>query len=581
MRSRFVLLFIVSLYSVLLVANQQKLEYSTDISCNQIGYFVDQPKIASIRKCEVKTFTLCDATTHQEVYRGKISPSKYWDTAGEKIRQIDFTKFKNEGTYYIVVPTLGRSASFVISNMWPKDLLKSTIKSYYYWRSGMSLKTTYAGKWNRPNGHPDTVVFIHPSASSSNRNSYDVISASKGWYDAGDYNKYIVNSGITCYTLMSSYLFSKDKWDDLSMNIPESTDSIPDILNEIRYNLEWMLSMQDPHDGGVYHKLTSPSFAGEIMPSKDIQKKRFVVQKSTGATLNFTAVMAKAAEVYNPFDSVFAKQCLEASLKGWQWAIENPRVLYDQKMINQKYQPVIVTGAYNNKDVKDEFAWAACELYLTTGQKSYLSFAQKQFLSMRFLKVPNWGNTAMLGIYSLLENSDKVSRKDQDVMQLDRKLLVLADQLLDAYYASPNKTAFGNVSSDYKWGSNAIAANQGMLLLYAWKITGRQAYYKAALSNADYILGRNPMGYCYVTGFGNQSPRNPHHRISSADDIDDPIPGLLVGGATNLTLTSHHFPSSYPSKRYLDQYSCYVTNEVAINWNAPLVFLLSGLFSNL
>lgn len=129
---------------------------------------------------------------------------------------------------------------------------------------------------------------VHPSAASTKRSAGTIISSPKGWYDAGDYNKYIVNSGFTLGLILQSYQLHQDRFNALNLQIPESDNKIPDILDEMMFTLEWMLTIQDPTDGGVYHKLTTPNFEGFVMP-EDCKQQRYVVQKTTTAALDFAA----------------------------------------------------------------------------------------------------------------------------------------------------------------------------------------------------------------------------------------------------------------------------------------------------
>ncbi|NEL80129.1 MAG: cellulase, partial [Xanthomonas perforans] len=138
------------------------------------------------------------------------------------------------------------------------------------------------GPYARAAGHPDTQVRIHPSAASATRPADSVISAPKGWYDAGDYNKYIVNSGISTYTLLAAYEQYPALFKAQALTIPDDAPGVPGILQETWWNLEWMLAMQDPADGGVYHKLTDKQFDGLVMPAQATQQ-RYVVMKATAA----------------------------------------------------------------------------------------------------------------------------------------------------------------------------------------------------------------------------------------------------------------------------------------------------------
>ena len=210
----------------------------------------------------------------------------------------------------------------------------------------MPLEKPFAGKWARPAGHPDKIVFVHPSAASDKRPAGTEIATPGGWYDAGDYNKYVVNSGITMGTLLSAYEDFSAYFDTLHTNIPESNDHTPDILNETLYNLRWMFTMQDPYDGGVYNKCTNAAFDSMVMPGVT-KLPRYVVQKGTAATLDFAAVMAQCSRITRTMGSQLpglSDSCLKAAKKAWQWALLNPALAYDQATMNtnlsRRYLPV-------------------------------------------------------------------------------------------------------------------------------------------------------------------------------------------------------------------------------------------------
>ncbi len=186
----------------------------------------------------------------------------------------------------------------------------------------MPLEPVYAGKWSRPAGHPDNSVIIHPSLPQMKGKQEALFQHPGGWYDAGDYNKYIVNSGISMATLLSAYEDFKSYFDTLHTNIPPLEKPMPDILNEILYNLSWMLSMQDPEDGGVYNKCTNASFDPMIMPDA-ARQPRYVVQKGTAATLDLAAVAAQAARIFKRIQKELpglSDSCLQAAEKAWSWA---------------------------------------------------------------------------------------------------------------------------------------------------------------------------------------------------------------------------------------------------------------------
>jgi endoglucanase len=402
-----------------------------------------------------------------------------------------------------------------------------------------------------------------------------VISSPKGWYDAGDYNKYIVNSGITTYTLLAAYEHYPAWFNKLALNLPESGNGLPDILNEVLWNLEWMASMQDPDDGGVYHKLTNKSFDGMVMPEK-ATAPRYVVQKSTAATLDFAAVMAVASRVLAPFDSQQpgrSARYLAAAQAAWRWAEAHPKVLYEQPADIQ-------TGAYGDKSVDDEFAWAATELLIATGKDVYRARALAAPAQHAGQTAPGWADVAPLGTISLARPGARLPQ-GVDAAPARARLLAAADTLAARWRASPYRVSMDR--KDFVWGSNSVILNQAMMLAAAYRIDPRPDYRNAAQSALDYVLGRNPLGISYVTGFGTHSPQHPHHRPSEADGIQAPVPGMLAGGPNPGQQDAKDCPagvgyaSKLPALSYLDHMCSYASNEIAINWNAPLVYVTAAL----
>src|SRR5690606_2658747 len=261
---------------------------SADIRINQIGFYPEAQKTGVVVNAAAAT-TFFIATTNNPadtVFTGTLGDPKDWTSSGETgIRLADFTALAAPGRYVLGVPGKGVSHPFSIARNPNLDLTKASIKAFYYNRASTNLLAAHAGKWARAGGHPDNRVYIHSSAVSEGRAAETQISSPRGWYDAGDYNKYVVNSGISTYTLLSLYRSFPAFFDTLDLNIPESGNEIPDLLDEVLWNLRWMMTMQDPADGGVYHKLTSPNFSGSVMPGADAGK-RYVVQKSVTAALD-------------------------------------------------------------------------------------------------------------------------------------------------------------------------------------------------------------------------------------------------------------------------------------------------------
>jgi endoglucanase len=444
-------------------------------------------------------------------------------------------------------------------------------------RVSMPLEKAYAGKWARPAGHPDNIVFIHSSAATNKRPAGTEIATPGGWYDAGDYNKYIVNSGITMGTLLSAYEDFPLYFDTLNTNIPESKDQVPDLLNEALYNLRWMMTMQDPYDGGVYNKCTNAVFDGMVMPGVS-KLPRYVVEKGTAATLDFAAVMAQCSRITKRMAKQLpglSDSCLHAAKKAWQWALQNPELVYDQAAMNELYEPKITTGAYGDHDFSDEWFWAAAELYTTAKEKQYHNVITDKINDSMVL--PSWGRVRMLGYYTLLRNEKLLPEMAADIQHTKQRLTAFADTYLLHIKENAFQTVMGQSKRDFNWGSNSNAANQGIVLINTYLATKDKKYVDGALSNLDYILGRNATGYCFITGIGTRSTMHPHHRPSVADGIEDPVPGLMAGGPNPAMQDKCHYDFTEPETAYTDLSCSYASNEIAINWNAPMVYLSNAI----
>jgi len=540
------------------------------IRLNQVGYFPNEEKVVVIEginpagKIQVKNLQGKTVLKPRNIRQAQ-SP---W---GDKTRYVvDISDLKKEGDYEVCVA--GAKAPLRIARHALHDISVASLKLFYLIRSGVPIEAQYAGPYARPLGHADTQVLVHPSAASESRPEGTVISSPLGWYDAGDYNKYVVNSAFSIGLMLGVYEENKAYFDRLQTNIPESKNQTADFLDEMMFNMLWLLTMQDPDDGGVYHKLTTPNFEGFVMP-KDCHQPRYVVAKSVTATLDFAAVMAQMARLMkgNADYPDFSAKAAEAAERAYLWALVHPDAFYRQGDMNKQFQPAVNTGEYGDGNATDERFWAATELYKLTGKTVYKQDALR-LMPSDFL-VPSWGNVNGLGMLSWLSAGDAV--------QVDKVRQAL-QACCDAYVKDTDQSCFqapyGNHAHDFGWGHlSERCCGMGIALLFADQYVAKGKYRRYALENIDCLLGRNALGYCYVTGFGQKSPMHPHHRPSAADGIDAPFPGMLVGGpnpgqqdkGSNLV-----YPSSLPDESYVDHADSYASNEIAINWNAALVGLL-------
>ncbi len=557
---------------MLLLLSFSAFAQSAQVRLNQAGFYTSAPKTALVTgRVAATAFYVLAANGKDTVFTGQLGEEKQSAYSSTTTRAADFSALQKKGRFMLAVPGAGRSYTFEIGDNAAAQTAIASLKGYYYQRASMPLEERYAGTWHRPAGHPDTAVLIHASAADGHRPEGAVIAASGGWYDAGDYNKYIVNSGITMGTLLAAYEDFPAWFKNVRTNIPESGNAVPDLLDEVIYNLRWMLTMQSPDDGGVYHKCTNATFDKMIMPAM-ATAPRYVVQKSTAAALDFAAVTAQAARVLRAFEKELpglADSCRRAAGKAWEWAVQHPAVTYEQDRLNEQFKPAISTGAYGDRHFADEWLWAAAELYVTTRQEQYRAVVERHLNDS--VGLPTWSNVGMLAYYTLLRQGNRLAAP------LKSRVISMADRYIEKAQNNAFGTVMGQSARDFNWGGNANAANQGILLVRAYLLTGNKKYIDYALTNFDYLLGRNATGYSFVTGVGSKTPMFPHHRPSIADGIAAPVPGLLAGGPNKGMQDKCVYAFTETETAYEDVECSYASNEIAINWNAPLVYLAHAL----
>lgn len=542
-----------------------------EIKIDQTGYLPDAPKTAMVAaKARASEFFVRRASDDFIEFKGKLAAPVADADSGDTVQIADFTLFEKSGEYYLDVPNVGKSWKFAIGKDVYARAYYLAMRSFYGQRCGVAVDLS-----------PDFPQFKHAAchlkgAFHSSSGESGAHASAKGWHDAGDYGRYVVNSGISTATLLWTYEIFGEKIGKINLKIPESGNGAPDILNEIRWNLDWMLSMQDAADGGVFQKQTSENFADFVMPEKDdsisyvigMGKEPF---KSSCATADLAAVAAIAARVYKPFDKDYADKNLAAAKSAWRWLGENPNVLY-------KNPTGILTGEYGDKNCGDERLWTSAELWRTTGNENYRRYFLENYgqykTAINSENPPSWASVAPLALWSYA--LDK-RNKDAAAAEIKKGIIKAADEIVERTKRSGYRTSM--TTNNYIWGSNSVAANYGMQLLIANELKNDARYRQTAIENLHYLLGRNTFSLSFVTQTGENPFRHPHHRPSAADENIEPYPGLLAAGPNRgrqdaaMKKLSVNLP---PAKMYLDEQESYASNEVAINWNAPLVFLLAG-----
>ncbi|WP_106541322.1 glycoside hydrolase family 9 protein [Prolixibacter denitrificans] len=520
------------------------------VRLNSVGFLPAKAKIATIiQPCsqfEVKR--LADDST---VFSGKVTGPFHQKDVNQNAWLADFSAFADTGSYYLEVPGVGRSVAFRISDDIFRFPYKTAMRAFYLWRCGTAVEGDFNG-----NHYAHAACHLDDAYGDYTGQKGVIRNGTGGWHDAGDYGKYTVNAGITLGTLFLAWEQFRPALENVKLNLPETAPGFPEYLEELKWETDWLLKMPYPDGSGrVSHKLTRTNFAGFIMPEDD-KGKRYFTEWSSAATADFAAVMAMAARNFQPYDSVYAKKCLTAAKNSYAFLKEHPEMKPFE-------QGDFKTGAYKVKSDKSERLWAAAELWETTGEPAYLADFESAVPDIHPPLIDSdwdWGNVKNLALFTYVL-SGRNGRNADLLNRVQKAILANADTLV----AKGRRDIYGRpLAGRYYWGCNGTVARQAVNLQVANAISPNRAYTNAVVSIADHLLGRNVYDRSYVTGIGFRPPMHPHDRRSAADGIEEPWPGYLVGGGRSAT-------------NWQDKQSDYTTNEIAINWQAALVYALAGL----
>jgi endoglucanase len=567
------------------------------VAVNQTGYLPKLPKLAVLESSatEPQKWELLDEGGGV-VADGLSTPFGPDVNSGNAVHRIDFSRFKGQGKGFVL--RVGEEASFpfdIDKNVYKK--LKYDALSYFYHnRSGIEIKMPYAGgeQWTRPAGHlPDKAPCGRDIGCSY------TLDVTGGWYDAGDHGKYVVNGGVSAWMLFSQWERLKHlgktlaDFGDGKLQIPENANGVDDLLDEARWELEFFMAMQAPDGtefaGMVHHKIHDEGWTAiPLRPDQDTLK-RSLRPVSTAATLNAAAVAAQAARAFEDEDAAFSRKSLAFAEKAYAAAKKFPDKYADPKDNNNG------GGPYDDDYVTDEFYWAAAELFITTGKDEYRKDLEENPHHERFrnssgsFSLITWKDTDALGVISLSVVPNELKKAERD--RLRKRLIAEADR----YVAHARTEGYGvpfdpgnapGSTPSYPWGSNSFIAVNSVVMALAYDFTKKAEYRNAVAEGFDYVLGMNPLGQSYITGYGEKPLQNPHHRFwarQARADFPPAPPGVLAGGP-NSELQDPYVQAAglkkkgcAPQKCYLDNIEAWSVNEITINWNSPLAWVTSFL----
>ena len=527
------------------------------ILLNSIGFLPDAAKRATVLAPGGATLEIHRASDGGLAWTGDMPVPINDDLTGDPLFRADFSAFTEVGQFYLEVPGLGKSSTFTIAPDVYNDVLNRSMLGMYGQRCGTAVSLTLNGEtWSHPACHLKDGSLKYLTGADEVRPS------TGGWHDAGDYGKYTTNGAFSAGMMLAAWEQFQPTLASLSLAIPEQGGAIPDFLDEVKWEIDWLLTLPAPDgSGGVPHKLTALSFEPFIMPQDDTSA-RYFTGVGTAATADFVAVTAAAARIYRPYDGAFADTCLAAARLSYGYLQANAGPAVPSTMD-------FSTGGYGDSNDRDERAWAAAELWETTGEAAFLTDFESRTSNSAVQANFDWQNVGNLGLFRYLL-SKRDGRNPDVVSKLQASLIKSADDLS----AAGNASSWGR-SISYWWGANGAVARTAMNLATANALSPDPKYRDAIVSALDHLLGRNHYDRSQVTMVGFYPPVNPHHRPSAADRNMDPWPGLLVGGqdcpsgASNCATAAKYDWSDTQAAANL--------NEIAINWNGALVYAAAAL----
>jgi endoglucanase len=576
---------------------------------NQAGFYAEAAKRAIIASPSTSPlqWQLIDSAGEERA-TGRTRVFGDDPVSGDHVHQADFSDFRGKGDGFKVKIGCAESHPFVIGRDPYSQLKYDALLYFYHNRSGVPIDAEHGGgdTWARPAGHERDVATCRSDIDQHGNRwpgcDYS-LDLTGGWYDAGDHGKYVVNGGIAVWTLLNLYerqqlLKRGNTFSDGHMSIPEAGNGVDDLLDEVRFQLEFLLRMQAPSgatarvpldvkrnganleftkidaSGMAHHKIGDENWTAVPTPPHLADERRVLYPVSTAATLNLAAIAAQCARIWRTIDEDFAGRCLVAAERAFMAAVKNPSVYFVADFSG--------SGTYADSDLTDEFFWAAAELFVTTGGKVYnKALRRSPHFAAPVKREPAWPRVAPLGLISLALIPNALERQEVDALR--KRIIAAADRFRAERQSSGYHIPFA--TSAYAWGSNSNVLNRALMLALAHDFTGDDEYRNAVIDAMDYILGRNPLDQSYVSGYGERPMRNPHHRFwaPSVDaELPPPPPGALSGGP-NSTSPADEVARALidsgcaPQTCWRDDIRAYALNEVAINWNAPLVWVAAYL----
>lgn len=523
---------------------------------NQIGYMIQQAKIIVVVGM-YKNFQIRNIETKEVLFEGDIVGEKYDESSGDIVRYAVFTDFQTPGMYMFCLDGCEEGEKIIIGDGIYESVADQLLQVIYLQRCGCQISKEKYGIWGRVACHVKDAVLI----GQGRMRERNVVG---GWHDAGDYGRYTVPTIATIkhilftYELLETNLVSRWKGIDAFKNR---------LLEDARYGMRWIEKMQD-ESGGFYQKVTSAKYPGlDVLPEKD-ESTLYICPVTTQATATAVAIAARVSFVFEKIDLEFSKQCWGMALKGWKFLEQN------QESIYYKNPDMIETESYITENDIDCRFWAVCELYNATGEEKYSQLIAEMLEKEKFdLCRFDWRLVGGWGTLAYLMTSQKKIPEIEN--ELEKAILNQANALVEI--SKNNGYMISMVREDYVWGSFMNLLNNGICLMTAGLLKGREEYHKWAQEHIHYIFGKNPLSICYVTGMGENRIFHPHHRVCIAYPESEPIKGMVIGGPNVInqdSVSAEKLKGCKPGKAYIDDVDCFSVNEMTTYWNTATLILV-------
>lgn len=417
------------------------------------------------------------------VFAGDFDPvTDLTKAAGERVVNGDFSDLTTPGRYRVRCGDR-LSAPFVIGDEVYAPLLHNAARTFYIIRANTALDDPVTGMKHAA-GHPADAHITLGGA---------VRDLTGGWYNAGDFGKWTHMAAISSSQMMWLYEL-RPAAAALKFDIPPLWP-LPDLLQQARWGLEWLLKMQN-RDGSVLHKVdTEPLYAWGKPPAEDPNPRHARGASSIDAGV-FVGVMCQAARVFAKIDPAFARRCRAAALRSWTWLKANPSVLHDDPF-------------YADPDVRQEVAWAYAEMAVLTADSELAAQAQARFVALGTSDSAGilpffWPSPQVLGAMALARYGNGPARDAAIAGLAHAAAAITAEQNSDpyGYSADPNR---------YTWGSLEMALDSAVVCLFTSEVTGDATFRRTAQRLLDYALGCNALNLSFVTGHGTHFVGHPYH----------------------------------------------------------------------